>query len=326
MRPINCSSVFHEDFFDMRRLNLDQLQAVVKVVELGGFSAAARELHLTQPAVSLQVRELEERLGIALVERLGKRAYATAAGAELIAHAARIDREVDDAVDAMRRRREGGLSRVRLGTGGAILAQLLPGALNALRREHPRIELTITTGTTDVVAAQVADNRLDLGLVTMPVVDRTLDTAVVRTDPMIAVLPPSERRAPAALSPAALARYPLMFDPHRPTMHVLAREWFRAAGIEPRVSMEVDHFAVRNLVSAGLGASIVTVETVLGGLSAAPVVVRPLDPPLVRTLAVVARRDKARDDAFLQVRAALMSVRRLELALPGAKAPRRRKR
>ena len=306
----------------MRRLNLDQLRAVVKVVELGSFSAAARELHLTQPAVSLQVRELEERLGLALVERLGKRAYATAAGAELIAHAARIDREVDDAVDAMRRRREGGLSRVRLGTGGAILAQLLPGALNALRRDHPRIELVITTGTTDLVAAQVAENRLDLGLVTMPVADRTLDTAVVRTDPMVAVLPPSERKAPAPLSPAALARYPLMFDPHRPTMHVLAREWFRAAGIEPRVAMEVDHFAVRNLVSAGLGASIVTVETVLGGLNTAPVVVRLLDPPLSRTLAVVSRKDKVQDEALLQVRAALMSIRRLALPVPGERSSR----
>lgn len=312
----------------MRRLNLDQLRAVAKVVEHGSFSAAGRELHLTQPAVSLQVRELEERFGLVLVERLGKRAYATAAGAELLAHAARIDREVDDAVDAMRRRREGGLARVRLGTGGAILAQLLPDALNALRRAHPRIELSITTGTTDLIAAQVADNRLDLGIVTMPVADRTLETTVLRTDPMVAVLPPSERRAPPVLSPAALARYPLMFDPHRPTMHVLAREWFRAAGIEPRVAMEVDHFAVRNLVSAGLGASIVTVETVLGGTNAAPVVVRLLDPPLARTLALVSRKDKARDEAFLLVRRALLSVRDIELAVPGAKrraAPARRR-
>ena len=63
----------------MRRLSLDQLHAVVEVVQLGSFSAAARSLNLTQPAVSLQVRELEQRLGVQLVERLGKRAYATAA-------------------------------------------------------------------------------------------------------------------------------------------------------------------------------------------------------------------------------------------------------
>ena len=72
---------------EMRRLSLDQLHAVVEVVQLGSFSAAARNLNLTQPAVSLQVRELEQRLGVQLVERLGKRAYATAAGAELIERA-----------------------------------------------------------------------------------------------------------------------------------------------------------------------------------------------------------------------------------------------
>ena len=102
----------------MRRLSLDQLHAVVEVVRLGSFSAAARNLNLTQPAVSLQVRELEERLGLKLVERIGKRAYATAAGAELIERARRIEREVDDALDAMRRRRDGGLARIRIGTGG----------------------------------------------------------------------------------------------------------------------------------------------------------------------------------------------------------------
>ena len=71
----------------MRSLNPDQLKTLIEVVEHGGFSAAARRLHLSQPAVSLQVRELEDRLGVKLVERIGKRAYASAAGAELIGHA-----------------------------------------------------------------------------------------------------------------------------------------------------------------------------------------------------------------------------------------------
>ena len=68
----------------MRNLNLDQLQALREVVGLGSFSAAAQKLRLTQPAVSLQIRELERRLDVQLIERIGKRAYATAAGEELI--------------------------------------------------------------------------------------------------------------------------------------------------------------------------------------------------------------------------------------------------
>jgi len=65
----------------MRSLNLDQLRALVEVVDLGSFSAAARRLNLTQPAVSLQIRELENRMAARLVDRLGKRAYATPATA-----------------------------------------------------------------------------------------------------------------------------------------------------------------------------------------------------------------------------------------------------
>ena len=125
----------------MRRLNLDQLRAVTEVMRLGSFSAAARSLNLTQPAVSFQVRELEERLGLQLIERLGKRAYPTPAGTELIEDSHRIDDDVDDAMDAMRRRREGGLARVRIGTGSILLASLLPPVLRELHRKHPGIEL-----------------------------------------------------------------------------------------------------------------------------------------------------------------------------------------
>src|SRR5215831_5065909 len=95
----------------MRRLNLDQLRAVTEVMRLGSFSAAARSLNLTQPAISFQVRELEERLGLQLIERLGKRAYPTPAGTELIEYARRIDRDVDDAMQATRGRARSRTSR-----------------------------------------------------------------------------------------------------------------------------------------------------------------------------------------------------------------------
>src|SRR5687767_3841420 len=100
----------------MRGLNPDQLRALTEVVELGSFTAAARRLNLTQPAISLQIRQLEERLGLTLVERLGKRAYATAPGRELVEHAQRMAREADAALAAMRRYHEGWLGRVRVGT------------------------------------------------------------------------------------------------------------------------------------------------------------------------------------------------------------------
>ena len=98
----------------MRSLNLDQLRTLTEVAALGSFSAAARRLNLTQPAVSLQIRELESRWGLPLIERLGKKAFATAPGRELIAHARRIADACEATEAAMRGLREGSLGRVRI--------------------------------------------------------------------------------------------------------------------------------------------------------------------------------------------------------------------
>ena len=81
----------------MRSLNLDQLRALTEVAALGSFSAAARRLNLTQPAISLQIRELEARWGLRLIERLGKKTQATAPGLQLIEHARRIASECEAA-------------------------------------------------------------------------------------------------------------------------------------------------------------------------------------------------------------------------------------
>src|SRR3546814_7141094 len=81
----------------MRGLNLDHLRIFLDVIELGSFSAAADKHGLTQPAVSLQVRQLERRYGLRLAERVGRRVAATAAGADLLAHIRAIDAAVEQA-------------------------------------------------------------------------------------------------------------------------------------------------------------------------------------------------------------------------------------
>ena len=93
----------------MRSLNPDHLRALTEVVAQGSFTRAAKRLNLAQPTVSLQIRELEMRLGVRLVDRMGKRAFATAAGRELIEHAQRIAHESERLLAAMRRHRDGWL-------------------------------------------------------------------------------------------------------------------------------------------------------------------------------------------------------------------------
>src|SRR5690349_4139435 len=148
----------------MRSLNLDQLKALSEVVEQGSFSAAARRLNLTQPAISLQVRELERRFGMQLVERMGKRAYATAAGRDLVEAARRILRECDLADAAMRRFRDGLLGRVHVGTTMTALTYLLPPVIRRLRLEHPGIELHVTQMPTRDSVEGVLQSRIDIAV------------------------------------------------------------------------------------------------------------------------------------------------------------------
>src|SRR5262245_17324303 len=131
----------------MRGLNPDHLSTLSEVVAQGSFTRAARRLNLAQPTVSLQVRELETRLGVRLIDRLGKRAFATAAGRELIEHAGRIASEQERLLAAMRRHREGWLGQVRIGSSTTALIYHLPPLLQQLRSSQPKIELTVTTGT-----------------------------------------------------------------------------------------------------------------------------------------------------------------------------------
>src|ERR1700716_1227969 len=124
----------------MRSLNLDQRRPILEVVEKGCSSAAARRLNLTQPAVSLQIRELERRFGVRLIERLGKQAHATVPGRELVEAAQRIFRECDLVDVAMRRFCEGWIGHVHVGTTLSAMVYRLPPILRRVRLDHPGID------------------------------------------------------------------------------------------------------------------------------------------------------------------------------------------
>ena len=119
-------------------LALGPLRTLEVVARHGSFSRAARELHLTQPAVSMQVAQLERRLGLPLLERVGKRAFPTRAGEVLLAHAGRAFRELEAGVEHLQELRGVVAGRVRLGTSASISVYLLPQALGRFRARFTR--------------------------------------------------------------------------------------------------------------------------------------------------------------------------------------------
>ncbi|WP_228735801.1 LysR family transcriptional regulator, partial [Klebsiella quasipneumoniae] len=158
----------------MTTLNLGNLATFRLVVQRGSFSAAADALGISQPAVSLQVRQLEQFLQTRLLERTGRGIKATAAGMALLAHSEQIDRAVNSAVQSVSAFSQEVNGSLTLGTGATACIHLLPPLLQHLRQQHPLLTVGVTTGNTLDVVRAVEENRLDLGLVTLPVQGRSL--------------------------------------------------------------------------------------------------------------------------------------------------------
>jgi DNA-binding transcriptional LysR family regulator len=296
---------YHEKFFDMRGFNLDQLKAFMDVVELGSFSAAAERSGLTQPAVSLQIRQLETRMGVRLLERIGRRATPTAAGTELMQHAARVEDSVAATLDGMARHAFGTIGRVRLGTGATACIYLLPAILKSLRQRFPAIEITVATGNTSDVVKAVEENRLDLGLVTMPAGGRMLEVSALAEDEFVLIEPAGARSAGEATAEALTRRPVLLYEPGANTRRIID-DWFAAErqSLTPVMSLGSVE-AIKELVDAGLGCSILPRMAVERDADRARFIVTSLTPHLSRQLVTIVRRDKPVSRAMREMLLAL---------------------
>ncbi|WGS17771.1 MULTISPECIES: LysR family transcriptional regulator [unclassified Bradyrhizobium] len=292
----------------MKDLNLSYLESFRVVIESGSFSAAAERLQLTQPAVSLQVRQLERSLGAILIERVGRRARPTAAGAALLTHAEQINAAVTSAVDAVAQQTVGTAGRVRLGTGATACIFLLPPILKELRATLPGLEITVTTGNTPEIAKAVEDNTIDIGLVTLPVSGRSFEITPVLNDEFVLIAPP-DMPLPARITPAVLATRPVvLFEPGGNTRRT-ADEWLARGGVSLKPLMSLGSVeAIKEMVRAGLGCAILPGMAVSAKGKHRDLAVRSLSPKLYRRLAVVIRRDKRLDRGLRQTLSALKAI------------------
>jgi DNA-binding transcriptional LysR family regulator len=294
-------------------VNPAHVRTLRAVVRRASFSRAAEALGLSQPAVSHQIRHLESAVGTPLVERIGRRAVVTLAGGLLLEHAERAFAELELARQAIQRLRGVVAGRVRLGTGATASIYLLPPVLRRLRRAHPELELVVVTGNAAQVAAAVASGDLDVGLVALPVRGRHLIVTPFRNDPLVAIAPRSREwtKRRRGVRPHDLAESPLILYEPGGTIRTVIDGWFRAAGVTPRVAMELGNAeAIKKLVEAGLGVSIGSAITVRAETRAGTLLALALQPPLVRRLALIRRRDRPAGPALDVVLAALHSAAR----------------
>jgi len=218
----------------MRSLNPDQLRTFIEVVERGSFTAAGRELHLTQPAISLQVRELEAYCRVRLIDRCGRRPVPTEAGRVLLVHARRILKANEEALSALRSHGGASGSRVRVGMTMTTLTYLARDVVRRLKRDHPEIDMPITLSSSPGLIEGIRSSNLDIAIVTWPGDEPDIDAEVIYSDTVMGIVPdggfvPQPVRATAAL----LSSMPFIVQNVGDVQTVLAQEWFRASGQAP---------------------------------------------------------------------------------------------
>lgn len=289
-------------------LNLHHLRTFAVVVRTGRVGIAARDLGVTQPAVSRSIRELEAQLGIRLLERRADGVVPTAAGRELYDHASAIsalEREAEEAMGAVR-----GLDRgtLHVAASTTIATYVLPRVIGLFKRAHPGIEFRLSAVHTRILVPMVRHYLVDLAFAEAPVSDRRLNVRRWIMDEMVLITAPDHPFARRlgegdTILPSDLEGELLVLrEPESGTRDLVLRG-LAAAGVIPTHTMAVDGTEViKHLVAEGLGVAIVSHfavadQVALGRLVVVPVAGLRITRPFNR-LRVVGRKAAPSARAF----------------------------
>jgi len=276
-------------------MDMRHLRGFVAVAEELHFGRAARRLHLTQPPVSLAIKELEQELGVTLLERTSRRIALTRAGEDALRDA----RAVLAAADVMRRRAreaaEGLMGTLSIGFISLPAYSFLPATLRRFTEEHPRVKLSLQEGTTDQLVNDIESGRVDIGLVfQMPDLPAALASRPVHQEPLVVALPEAHALAAGAsvnLGKLAHERF-LGFERHNgPLMFDAIVATCMRHGFSPQIFPARQMHTIVSLVSGGIGVALVPAS--VRALHREGVAYRPMrgEKTLVETVAVWRRSD-----------------------------------
>jgi DNA-binding transcriptional LysR family regulator len=290
-------------------ITLRQLRIFEAVARFSSISRAATELHLTQPAVSMQVKQLEDQIGLPLLEQIGKRLFLTEAGAELRTHAQRFAAqtlEMTAAMDQFRALQRGWLRLAVVSTANYFL----PPLIVSLSERHPGMRISLQVANRESVLAALADNRTDLGVTGQPPDSADLIGQRFMDNPLVVIAAPTHPLAAAGpISMARLARETLVVrEPGSGTRAAIERH-FAEHGLEYHPGCELNtNEAIKQAVQAGLGCGVVSEQTIDLELETRRLVVLPVEGfPLIRGWYIVHRCEKRLSAAALAFRELLLA-------------------
>lgn len=241
-------------------MEIRQLRAFVAISESGTFTAGAQRVHITQAAISMQIRQLENELGAKLFVRAPRRVILTEAGEHLLQRARLILREHDAAQHEIAELAGAKKGRLRIGSSSANVAtETLPALLRELHKQHSQAEVTVGSGTSEALVQQILAGELDLAFVSMPVEAHGIQTERLAHDQLIAIASPRHRLAKQrTVSADTLAGEKLILGERGGNTRRLIDQFFSQAGVTLNVSMELSRqAAIRRMVEADMGVGIV---------------------------------------------------------------------
>jgi DNA-binding transcriptional LysR family regulator len=231
------------------------------VAEQLHFRRAAESIHLSEPALSVQIRALEEQIGVQLFIRDRRRTVLTPAGQVFLEEAREIAGWTERAISRARRAALGQIGTLRVGFVSSAAALLIPPIVMRFRELYPEVELDLRNVLTADQLLQLGDRRIDVGLLRLPVPPQEqIQTTVLHSEAFVLLLPsshPLARKRPLRLEQLREANFVMYARKKAPGFHDLILGILNAAGFSPHVAQEASEMpTLISLVAAGLGVAI----------------------------------------------------------------------
>ncbi len=280
-----------------------RLQVFHTVARLLSFTKAAETLHMTQPAVTFQVRQLEEHFNTRLFDRTHNRISLTDAGKQVYRVADKIFEHYAEMENAVRQVTGEISGALIIGASTTIAEYMLPSLLGDFKKKYPDVNVHLKVSNTDGIVAMVENNDIDLGVVEAPVGNKNLVVEVCRMDQLVVIVPPDHPLSQvAAVEVRRLVDFPFISREEGSGTREVIEEYLRHEGLnvsELQVCMELGSpESVKGAVESSMGISIVSKATIAKEVKLNCLKAIPLAPPLERPFSFVHQKQKFRHRAM----------------------------
>ncbi len=276
-----------------------RLQVFHTVARLLSFTKAAETLHMTQPAVTFQIRQLEEFFNTRLFDRTHNRISLTAAGEQVFEYADKIISLYSEMENSVREMTGDVSGILIIGASTTIAEYMLPSLLGEFKERHPGINIRLKISNSLGIVHMVEDNSIDVGIVESPISNKNLTVEVCWYDKLVFIsLPQHPLAKKAAISVQDILGLPFVCREEGSGTREFICEYLEKNNLQLddlNINLEVGNpEAVKSAVEAGLGVSIVSEATLVKELKLDTLAARPLDPPLERPFSIIFQRQKFR--------------------------------